>query len=115
MFRRRRFGELVDRQLDLFARENADALGRIEQMRRRELEADADDATEAFGDYLDEVGWAAEELRALRDTYSGTLEPDAGRDYAQAYAKAVRRRFPALHDAFAHDDDLSGSLEDDED
>jgi len=115
MFRRRRFGDLVDRQLALFAGEHADALARIERMRRRELKADEEDATEAFGDYLDEVGWAAEELRELRDAYAGTLEGDAAREYARAYGKAVRRRFPALHDAFAHDDDLSGRLEDDDD
>jgi hypothetical protein len=115
MFRRRRFGDLVDRQLGIFEAENRDALARIERLRRRELQADEEDATEAFGDYLDEVGWAAEELRELRDAYAGSLEGDAAREYARAYGKAVRRRFPALHDAFAHDDDLTGRLEDDED
>ena len=115
MFRRRRFGDLVDRQLALFAAENADALARIDRRRREELRADEEDHTEAYGDYLDEVGWAAEELRELRDAYAGTLERDAAREYARAYAKAVRRRFPALHDAFAHDDDLSGRVEDEDD
>ena len=115
MFRRRRFGDLVDRQLALFAAENGDALARIERMRRTELRADEEDHAEAYGDYLDEVGWAAEELRELRDSYAGTLEGDAAREYVRVYGKAVRRRFPALHDAFAHDDDLSGRLEDDDD
>jgi hypothetical protein len=115
VFKRRRFGDLIDRQLELFANENRDALERVAEARRRELGAGREDATEAFGDYLDEVGWAAEELRALRDGYTRTLDERAGRDYHRAYDRAVRRRFPALHDAFARDDDLEGEVDDEDD
>ena len=115
MFRGRRFADLIERQLDIFARDNRDALERVAEARRRELGAGREDATEAFGDYLDEVGWAAEELRALRDGYASTLDGRATRDYARAYGKAVRRRFPALYDAFARDEDLEGGVEDEND
>jgi hypothetical protein len=114
VFKRRRFGDLIDRQLELFANENRDALERVAEARRRELGAGREDATEAFGDYLDEVGWAAEELRALRDGFARTLEEPAARDYHRAYDKAVRRRFPALHDAFARDEDLEGEVDEED-
>ena len=114
MFRRRRFADLIERQLDLFERENADALRRVAETRRRELRADEEDATEAFGDYLDEVGWAAEELRDIRDGYAGTLDAAATSAYFGAYGKAVRRRYPELYDAYRHDEDLAGGVEDDD-
>ena len=115
MFRRRRFADLIARQLDLFERENADALRRVADTRRRELRADEEDATEAFGDYLDEVGWAAEELREIRDGYAGTLDAAATSAYYAAYGKAVRRRFPELYDAYRHDADLAGGVDDEDD
>ena len=114
MFRRRRFADLIERQLDLFERENADALRRVADTRRRELRADEEDATEAFGDYLDEVGWAAEELREIRDGYSGTLDAAATSAYFGAYGKAVRRRYPELYDAYRRDEDLAGGVDEDD-
>ena len=77
-------------------------------------DADEEDATEAFGDYLDEVGWAAEELRDIRDGYAGTLDDAATSAYFGAYHKAVRRRFPELYDAYRHDEDLAGGVDEDD-
>ena len=38
----------------------------------------------------------ADRLAELRDTYASTLDADAADDYAQAFARAARKRFPKL-------------------
>jgi hypothetical protein len=101
---RRRFSDVVARQLDLFEGEHAEALDAVRRARRRHVGSDAEDAEETFGDYADQVEWAAEDLAALRDTYAGTLDDAAADAYRSAFARAVRRRFPALAGAVEDDD-----------
>ena len=69
---------------------------------------------EAMVEHLDEVGWAAEELRDIRDGYAGTLDAAATSAYFGAYGKAVRRRYPELYDAYRHDEDLAGGVDEDD-
>ena len=38
----------------------------------------------------------ARALEELRDTYGATLDDDAAEAYAQAFARAARKRFPTL-------------------
>src|SRR3712207_214021 len=99
MFRRRRFADLIERQLDLFAEEHAALLEAISRHRREAARAPTEDAEEAFGDEYDRVEWASEALAELRDAYSRTLDAESERPYRLAFTKAVRRRFPALADA----------------
>ncbi len=96
LFRRRRFADLVGRQLDLFAELHAARLAELGDAYRQVNAAPREGAEEAFGDYQDRVEWAAEELAELRDAYARTLDDEAGAAYVRAFARGVRRRYPPL-------------------
>ena len=96
---RRRFSDLVDRQLDLFARDHREEMRQLTAALDAHREASGDDHAEAFGDYQDRVDWAAQDLLALRDTYARTLDPETAAAYDKAFARGVRKRFPALASA----------------
>ena len=100
MLRRRRFGDLIERQLDLFAEENVDLLREIDEHRARWRRAAAGDAEEAFGDEQDRVDWAADALSDLYHRYAATLDDETEILYGSELRRAVRRRFHALADAF---------------
>ena len=93
---RRRFSDLVDRQLDLYARDHRDEIREIVAALDEHRASTSEDAQEAFGDYQDRIDWAAQDLIALRDTYARTLDDATAAAYAKAFARGVRRRFPAL-------------------
>jgi hypothetical protein len=95
-FRRPRFADLVERQLDLFQTESAGLLDDVDDALEAYNAADRDDAEELYGDYVDRVDLAREELEELRDAYRLTLEEDAAEEYATAFAAAVRVRLPHL-------------------
>ena len=65
MFRRRQFGDLIDRQLQVFAEDHGDRLEAIREARAAFRTSDRDEVEERYGDYADEVDWAAEELAAV--------------------------------------------------
>ena len=97
MIFRNRFADVVSRQLDLFASEEADGLlAEIAEMKARYDRAGRDDSEEAYGDYIDLVEQAEEELLALRDRYAETM---AGRErprYEQEFTRAAEKRLPSL-------------------
>jgi hypothetical protein len=95
-FRRDRFGDLVRRQLDLFAEDEADLLREADEAERAYDAAERDDAEEAYGDYQLVLESIADELEELRDTYASTLDDDAAEAYMKAFARAARKRFPNL-------------------
>src|SRR4051812_49008788 len=74
MFRRSPFAQVIESQLDLFAREHPDV---TEDVRRR-LEAynsaERDEAEELYGDYVDAVETGTEILADMRDHYAQSLE-----------------------------------------
>ena len=94
--RRDRFGELVRRQLDLFAEDEPELLAEADEAERAYDAAERDDAEEAYGDYQLVLEAIADGLEELRDTYAATLDDAAAAEYAQAFARAVRKRFPKL-------------------
>jgi hypothetical protein len=96
---RRRFADVVSRQLDLFAAEQADLLEDVELFLRRYNEAPRDEAEERYGDYVDRVDLAAEALAEIRNTYARTLDGDAAEEYEAAFEKATAKRFPRLGSA----------------
>jgi hypothetical protein len=96
---RRRFSDLVDRQLDLYARDHGEEIREIVAALDEHRTSTSDDAQETFGDYQDRIDWAAQDLIALRDTYAGTLDEETAAAYVKAFARGVRRRFPALANA----------------
>ena len=95
-FRRDRFGDLIRRQLDLFAEDEQELLEEADAAERAYDAADRDDAEEAYGDFQLVLESVAERLEELRDTYASTLGQDAADTYAQAFGRAARKRFPKL-------------------
>lgn len=96
MIRRRRFADLVSRQLDLFERDHAELLRDCERVEREYDRAPRGEAEERYGDYLDLVETAAGMLAELRDGYAATLNGDAAAVYSAAFNRAVLKRLPRL-------------------
>jgi hypothetical protein len=95
IFRRRyRFSDVIARQLDLFAADEADGLlAEVAEEKRRYDETDRDDAEEAYGDYADAVDAVKDALADMRDRFAATLGEDAADEYADAFEDAARRRW----------------------
>lgn len=93
-FRRGRFADVLDRQLVLFERENEGLLRDVEAALAAHTRADRDEAEERYGDYLDLVETAQDELVALRDGYAAGLDEDTADDYRAAFNALVRKRLP---------------------
>lgn len=106
MIFRRRFGELIDRQLDLFEEDSADLFERLEDAEDEYRRAGRGEAEERFGDLQELLAEGGETLVQLRDTYAETLDGTAAEEYAAAFDFAVRRRFPQF--ALELDDEDEG-------
>ena len=91
---RRRFADVVSRQLDLFQREHAGLIADCEAAERAYDRADRSEAEERYGDYVDLVETATELLADLRDGYASTLEEDAAEEYKAAFNRAVLKHLP---------------------
>ena len=94
--RRRRFGDLVGRQIELFVSDNANLLARVDAAQRAYDRAGADDSEELFGDYMDLVEEAEEELLSLRDHYAEGMAARDRRDYEREFYRAAEKRLPTL-------------------
>ena len=94
MIRRRRFADVVARQLDFFEREHAALIGECDAAERAYDRADRDEAEEQYGDYMDLVETATELLAELRDNYAAALADDAADEYERAFNRAVGKRLP---------------------
>jgi len=91
--RRARFAEVIDRQLDLFAREHRGLIEDCLAAEQSYNRADRDEAEERYGDYVDLVETGTELLAGVRDNLSSTLEDDAAEEYEEAFNRAVLKRF----------------------
>ena len=91
--RRARFSELIDRQLDIFEREQRGLIEDCLAAERAYNQAPRDEAEERYGDYADLVETGTEVLADLRDNFATTLEEDAADEYEEAFNQAVLRRF----------------------
>lgn len=96
IFRRGRFAELVRRQLDLFADDEAGLLAETDDAERAYDAAEREEAEEAYGDYQLVLEAAADRLVDLRETYAATLDEDAALEYEGAFNRAAEKRFPRL-------------------
>ena len=96
IFRRDRFGELVRRQLDLFAEDEAELLREVEAAERGYDGAERDEAEEVYGDFQLVLEAVSERLEELRDTYAATLERGPAEEYELAFSRAVRKRYPQV-------------------
>ncbi len=93
MFGRSRFREVVERQLDLFAEDEAVLLEEGDAADRAWTAADRDESEELFGDYQLVVDAIGERLYDVRESYAGTLDETTADDYREAFNRAARKRF----------------------
>jgi hypothetical protein len=94
MFRRDPFRDVIRRQLDLFAVDEADGLlADVAELKRRYDRTDRDEAEEAYGDYMDGVDAVKDALADMRDRFAATLDADAAEEYEPAFENAARRRW----------------------
>ena len=92
-FRRPRFADLIDRQLDLFEREQRGLIDDCIAAETSYNRAERDEAEERYGDYVDLVETGTEVLADLRDNFAATLEEDAAEEYIAAFNQGVLKRF----------------------
>jgi hypothetical protein len=91
---RRRFSDIVSRQLDIFQEEYTDLIVECEEAEAAYGASDRDDAEELYGDYMDLVETGTEALAELRDHYGSTLGSEVADEYRNAFNRAVLKRFP---------------------
>jgi len=94
MIFRRRFADLISRQLDVFAEDEADLIRACRDAERKYDKAPRDEAESTYGDYVDFVETATEALADMRDRFKRTLDEDAGEEYEEAFNRAVKKRWP---------------------
>jgi hypothetical protein len=91
---RRRFAEVIGRQLDVFVEDNRDLIEDCIAAERAYNRADRDEAEERYGDYVDFVETGTEILADLRDTFAQTLDDETADEYEGAFNRAVAKRLP---------------------
>jgi len=91
---RRRFADVVQRQLDLFEREHAGLIRDCVQAERAYDRAPRHEAEERYGDYVDLVETGTELLADLRDNYAQSLEGAAAEHYEAEFNRAVLKQLP---------------------
>jgi hypothetical protein len=91
--RRARFADVIDRQLDLFERENRGLIDDCIAAERSYSRADRDEAEERYGDYVDLVETGTELLADLRDNFASTLDDETADEYTAAFNRSVLKRF----------------------
>ena len=94
MLRRSRFGELVARQLELFAADERDLLEEADAADDAWTHASRDDSEELYGSYQLVVDTIAERLYDVRETYVAGLDEDTAGRYRSDFDRAARKRFP---------------------
>jgi hypothetical protein len=94
VFRRRRFTDVISRQLDLFVREEADLIRECEEAEHAYNNAPRDEAEEKYGDYVDVVETGTELLADLRDHFAATLDEQTSEAYEEEFNRAVLKRLP---------------------
>jgi hypothetical protein len=92
-FRRTRFADVIDRQLDLFERDQRGLIDDCIAAERAYNRAPRDEAEERYGDYVDLVETGTELLADLRDNFASTLDESTTPEYEDAFNAAVLKRF----------------------
>jgi isocitrate dehydrogenase kinase/phosphatase len=94
IFRRRRFADVIARQLELFEHEHADVIAEAQERLEAYNRAERDEAEELYGDYVDAVETGTEILADMRWEYIRTLDEDAAEEYEAEFNRAVAKRLP---------------------
>jgi hypothetical protein len=93
-FRRARFADAIERQLQLFRDDEAELIAACEEAERRYDAADRDEAEERYGEYVDLVEEGTEALAEIRDAFKRTLDEATAEEFEAAFNKAVKKRLP---------------------
>lgn len=97
MILRRRFADVISRQLDVFVEDEAKGLlAEVTEMKQRYDDAGRDAAEEAYGDYMDVIDAVKDALADMRDRFASTLDESAAETYAAAFEHAARKRWQWL-------------------
>ena len=96
MFRRRRFRDVIDRQLGFFEEDDSDLLDDVDRALARYDSAGRDEAEELYGDYQLAIEAATDRLAELRDTYARTLDDDDAEQYVHEFNGSVVSRWRDL-------------------
>jgi hypothetical protein len=91
---RRRFADLVERQLDLFAEEHGGLVADAEAALHAYDRADREEAEERYGDFVDLADTGRELLIEVREAYASTLDDDLADEYRNVFDQRARKRFP---------------------
>ena len=87
------FDDLVERQLRLFAEDEAELLEEAVGAEDAWVRSGRESAEESYGDYQLVVDAIADGLLTLRESYAQTLDGETADAYRQAFAAAVARRY----------------------
>jgi hypothetical protein len=93
IFRRGRFRDLVERQLDVFANDESALLTDAAVADAAWTDADADESEELYGAYQLLVDAIGERLYDIRETYASSLDERTADDYRAGFGRAARKRF----------------------
>ena len=88
-----RFHELVERQLEIFAADDAELLAEGIGAESAWNAASAEDAEDAYGDYQLVVDAIADRLLDIRESYSRSLDEEAAAEYAAEFTRQATRRY----------------------
>ena len=94
MLRKRRFADLIARQLDVFVRDQLELLEACDEAEGAYDRAERDQAAECYGDYQDLVETGTELLADLRDNFARTLDEETSEEYETEFNRAVVKRLP---------------------
>jgi hypothetical protein len=96
MFRRRRFRDVIDRQLGFFEEDDGELLDDVDRALARYDGAGRDEAEELYGDYQLAIEAATDRLAELRDTYARNLEEEDAEQYVREFNDSVISRWRDL-------------------
>jgi hypothetical protein len=96
MLRRAQFHDLIERQLDLFAADEAPLLREADEADAAWTNASAEESEELYGDYQLVADSLGERLYDLREAYAGTLDEHTSDEYRLAFNRAALKRFRRL-------------------
>ena len=94
IFGRKRFGEVIARQLGFFVEEDSDLLDDVDAALEAYNRADKSEAEELYGDYQLAIEAATDRLAELRDAYAQSV--DDPETYVDEFNKAAVDRWPPL-------------------
>jgi hypothetical protein len=92
ILRRRRFHDLVERQLDLFEDET-ELLAEAAETDAAWSSAAAETSEELYGDHQLVVDAIADALSEIRETYAATLDESTAEEYRSAFDAGAHKRF----------------------